>query len=83
MEPRNRFPAWRACTTTLFDVPARQATEAGGIDSWAPEMFEMFTNSGSGAGERLDYCPLTQTPDMEGTKNPLTIYSHSTISGQI
>jgi hypothetical protein len=25
-EPRNRFPAWRAGTTTLFDVPARQAT---------------------------------------------------------
>ncbi len=23
-EPRNRFPAWRAGTTTLFDVPARQ-----------------------------------------------------------
>ncbi len=48
-EPRNRFPAWRAGTTTLFDVPARQAT--GGIDSlesipeflkrlqiWAPEI---------------------------------------------
>ncbi len=26
-EPKNRFPAWRAGTTTLFDVPARrQAT---------------------------------------------------------
>ena len=27
MEPRNRFPAWRIGTTTLFDVPAhhRQA----------------------------------------------------------
>jgi hypothetical protein len=25
-EPMNRFPAWRAGTTTLFDVPARQAT---------------------------------------------------------
>jgi hypothetical protein len=50
-EPRNRFPAWRAGTTTLFDVPARQATQAGGIDSlesipgllkrfqiWAPEI---------------------------------------------
>jgi hypothetical protein len=24
--PRNRFPAWRLGTTTLFDVPARQAT---------------------------------------------------------
>ncbi len=23
--PRNRFPAWRAGTTTLFDVPSRQA----------------------------------------------------------
>jgi hypothetical protein len=23
-EPRNRFPGWRAGTTTLFDVPARQ-----------------------------------------------------------
>jgi hypothetical protein len=25
-EPQNRFPAWRAGTTTLFVVPARQAT---------------------------------------------------------
>jgi hypothetical protein len=25
-EPRNRFPAWRAGTTTLFGVPAHQAT---------------------------------------------------------
>ncbi len=32
-EPRNRFPAWRVGTTTLFDVPARQATKAGAIDS--------------------------------------------------
>ncbi len=32
-EPRNRFPAWRAGTTTLFVVPARQTTEAGEIDS--------------------------------------------------
>ncbi len=24
--PRNRFPAWQAATTTLFDVTARQAT---------------------------------------------------------
>ncbi len=31
-EARNRFPAWHAGTTTLFDVPARQATEAGEID---------------------------------------------------
>ncbi len=27
-EPRNRLPAWRAGTTTLFVVPARQATQA-------------------------------------------------------
>ncbi len=33
MDPRNRIPAWWAGTTTLFDVPARQATLAGGIDS--------------------------------------------------
>ncbi len=32
-EPRNRFPAWLAATTTLFVVPARQAAQAGGIDS--------------------------------------------------
>jgi hypothetical protein len=32
-EPRNRFPASRAGSTTLFDVPARQATQAGRIDS--------------------------------------------------
>jgi hypothetical protein len=32
-EPKNRFPAWRAVTTTLFDVPARQDTWVGGIDS--------------------------------------------------
>jgi hypothetical protein len=25
-KPKRRFPAWRACTTTLFVVPARQAT---------------------------------------------------------
>jgi hypothetical protein len=25
LEPRNRFSAWRAGTTTLFDVPARLA----------------------------------------------------------
>ncbi len=25
-EARNRFPAWRAGTTTLFDIPARRAT---------------------------------------------------------
>ncbi len=28
-QPRNRFPAWRAGSTTLLDVPARQATQAG------------------------------------------------------
>jgi hypothetical protein len=32
-EPRNRFPAWRACMETLFDVPARLTTWAGGIVS--------------------------------------------------
>jgi hypothetical protein len=32
-EPRNRFPANRASATTLFVVPARQATKAGGVDS--------------------------------------------------
>ncbi len=32
-EPRNRFLGWRAGTTNLFFVPARQATLAGGIDS--------------------------------------------------
>jgi hypothetical protein len=32
-KPRNRFLAWRAATTTLFDLPARQATQAGGIGS--------------------------------------------------
>jgi hypothetical protein len=31
-EPMIRFPTWRARTTTLFDVPARQTTQAGGID---------------------------------------------------
>jgi hypothetical protein len=25
-EPRNRFPAWEARRTTLFDLPARQST---------------------------------------------------------
>ncbi len=33
MVPRNRFLTWRAGTTTLFDVPARQAIQAGGIYS--------------------------------------------------
>jgi hypothetical protein len=32
-EPRNRFPAWRAGTTTLLVVPARQVAQAGAIDS--------------------------------------------------
>jgi hypothetical protein len=32
-EPRKRFPACRASTTTLFVVPVRQATYAGGIES--------------------------------------------------
>ncbi len=32
-EPKNRSPASRACTTTLFDVPGRQATWAREIDS--------------------------------------------------
>jgi hypothetical protein len=32
-ESRNRFLAWRAGTTTLFDIPARHATKSGGIDS--------------------------------------------------
>jgi hypothetical protein len=33
MEPKNRFSGWRAGTTTLFVVPARQATQADEIDS--------------------------------------------------
>ncbi len=33
MEPKNRFSGWRAGATTLFVVPARQATYAGEIDS--------------------------------------------------
>ncbi len=32
-EPRNRFPTWRVRKTALSDVPARQATLAGLIDS--------------------------------------------------
>jgi hypothetical protein len=32
-EPRNRFPARRADTTTLFEVSGPLATLAGGIDS--------------------------------------------------
>ncbi len=54
--PMNRFPAWRAATTTLFDVPARQATYYIGWrnrilrnDSWASQT---FTNPGSGG------CPV-------------------------
>ena len=43
-KPRNRFPDWRENKTTLFDVPARQATLADGIDSWASST---FTNTGS------------------------------------
>ena len=37
---RNRFPAWRAGNTTLFDVPACQATQSGGIDSYTPKIRE-------------------------------------------
>ncbi len=48
-EPRHRFPARRAGTTTLFVVPSRQATSAGGFDSfgidfWAPSTLK---NTGS------------------------------------
>ncbi len=32
-EHRNRFPAWRAGTTTLLVVPARHASNAGGMQS--------------------------------------------------
>ena len=32
-EPRNRFPAWRAGTTTLFDATAARLNRLGGIDS--------------------------------------------------
>jgi hypothetical protein len=32
-EPRNPFPAYRASASTLFVVPARQATKAAGVDS--------------------------------------------------
>ncbi len=31
-EPRNRIPAWRAVTATLFNLPARLAQWAGDID---------------------------------------------------
>ncbi len=50
-EPRNRFPAWRACTTTLFVVPARQATQDVGVDSSEsnPGLHKnVYTNTGSG-----------------------------------
>ncbi len=33
MEPENRFSGWRAGTTALFVVAARQATQAGEVDS--------------------------------------------------
>jgi hypothetical protein len=40
-EPRNRFQAWRAGTTTIFDVPALQATYVGWrkLDSRGPRQF--------------------------------------------
>jgi hypothetical protein len=38
MEPRNRFPAWRAGSTTLFVVPACQAT--------SPMLAESLTRAG-------------------------------------
>ncbi len=43
---RNRFLAWRAGTTSLFDVQACQAGRlVSGIDFWAPLT---ITNTGSG-----------------------------------
>jgi hypothetical protein len=48
-----------ARTTTLFDVPARQATKAGEIDSMAPET---FTNSGSRAGSIPSLADLYDNP---------------------
>ncbi len=44
-EPRIRFPGWVADTTTLFNVPGRQATWAGGIDSLESIPWNRFLDS--------------------------------------
>ncbi len=51
-ETRNRFPAWRAGTTTLFFVPARQAIHrlAKSIPRNRFLGFINVTNTGSGTG---------------------------------
>ncbi len=52
-KPRNRLPAWQAGTTTLYEAPARQATWAIGISSWAPKT---FTNTGSEVTVHGNHC---------------------------
>ncbi len=52
-EPTYRFPAWRASTTSLFFVPARRATQAGGID---------FSESNPGLHKRLQIRALYDNP---------------------
>jgi hypothetical protein len=59
-EPRSRFPAWRAGTTTLFHVPARQATYAGGIDSLRSIPFRSSGSGGPVQQIRLSYRPATR-----------------------
>ncbi len=43
-EPRNRFPAWRAGTTTLFVVPVRQATVHTLAESIPPNRYLGYIN---------------------------------------
>jgi hypothetical protein len=57
MESRNRFPAGQAGMTTLFEVPARQATEAGGIES---------SESIAGLHKRLQIGAQTEKDREEG-----------------
>ncbi len=56
-ELRNPFSAWRAGTTSLFGVPARQGIQPGGIDflgidSWAPWTFKNLGSEETGTIHR-------------------------------
>jgi hypothetical protein len=72
-EPKNRFTACPAGTTTLFIVTARQDTWAGGIDSSEsiPGLLKRFKNMGS---VRQLYSYLVPCP-MDCLKNSSTVFN--------
>ncbi len=65
------MPAWRTGTTTLFDVPARQTTKAGVIDSLERFLAPLtFTNSGS-----EERCRIVGAGGVAGHPSPPPYFS--------